>query len=477
MDFLNELKKTTNYTRTENGALTNKSSLNPVLDFFSLAGAMRGREKEAVTLFERAYSADNELTIRALFYLRDVRGGQGERSIFRACLTRLFEIDPEVADFVVKYIPEYGRWDDLPLSEAGIALIEEQLAKDLEAYEKGEPVSLLAKWLPSENASSTKSKTVARRLAKELELKPPQYRRTLSKLRERISLLEQRMSARAWSTIDYGKLPSQAGRKHVKAFKRHDEERYNEFLTAVEKGEKTMNASTLYTYEVFDTISRDEKAANAMWKSLPDFTNGKNALVVADVSGSMSGRPMSISVSLALYFAERNKGAFNGYFLTFSDDSRLQAVTGNSLMDKLRSIKSADWGTSTNLMSAFRAILDAAERSGAPKEEMPSTLYIISDMEFNQADGGGGYGYGRRERTNFEEAKRMFRAAGYELPHIVFWNVDARDMQAPALAGDGNVTLISGSSQSTFRYAVEGKTPEESMRDILESERYAQITL
>lgn len=161
MDFLNELKKTTNYTRTENGALTNKSSLNPVLDFFSLAGAMRGREKEAVALFERAYSADKELTIKALFYLRDVRGGQGERSIFRACLTRLYQIDAESAEKVVKFIPEYGRWDDLPVSEAGIALIEEQLAKDLEAYEKGEPVSLLAKWLPSENASSSKRRVDA----------------------------------------------------------------------------------------------------------------------------------------------------------------------------------------------------------------------------------------------------------------------------------------------------------------------------
>lgn len=466
MSFLEELQKTTNHVYTENGAVTNKSSLNPLLDFFSMAGAMRGNKVEAVKLFEKAFYTDKQGALRCLFYLRDIRGGQGERDIFRACYERLAQLDKELADKLAKHIPEYGRWDDYLLAP----LVKEQLEKDEKDMAQGKTISLMAKWLPSENTSSSTTSNEAKVLAKELGLKPSQYRRKIVALRKYIKLLEQQMSSNKWSEIDYEHLPSQAGRKHVKAFKRHDEARYTKYLEKVESGEAKINTTTLYTYEVFDTVQVDVRAANAMWANLPDYTNGTDALVVADVSDSMSGRPMSVSVSLALYFAEHNKGVFKNKFMTFSEYPRVVDVVGNSLQQKLNMIVSSEWGLNTNLEAVFQAILDAAINSGQGQDGMPKVLYIISDMEFDQA-------IRNPNQSIFTNAEQAFNEVGLELPHVVFWNVNARQVQVPAIKFDNRVTLISGLSQSTFRYAVEGKTPEELMDSVINSERYSAIVI
>jgi uncharacterized protein with von Willebrand factor type A (vWA) domain len=475
MSYLDELKQTTNRNSvTENGALTNDSTLNPVLDLFSMGAAMRGRKADAVKLFKRAYAFDQKLAIRCLFYIRDIRGGQGERDIFRDCVASLPE---ETQKAIAKYVPEYGRYDDWlsfgdSVKQTTIAeMIKEQLKADESNMKASKSVSLLAKWLPSENTSSKETRKQAKLIREAIGMNPGEYRRTLSTLRAYIKVLERHMSAKEWDKVDYESLPSQAHRKHVDAFKRHDEARYAEYVEAVQKGEKKIKTSTLFTYEVFDMVKEGKNdVADVMWANLPDYTNGKNALVLADVSGSMSGRPMSISVSLALYFAEHNKGIFKNHFLTFTTNSKLVQVLGKTLTEKLDNIENEDWDGSTNIMSAFKAILDAAVRGKSTQEEMPSTLYVISDMEFDSATD-------ENDQTNFEAAKKMFEEAGYELPHVVFWQVDSRNDQSPATMYDSRVTLISGSSQSSFRYAVEGKTPLESMNDILNSERYSKITI
>lgn len=471
MSFLDELQKNTNRTYTENGAVTNQSTLNPLLDFFSLAGAMRDNIDDAVSLFEKAFYADKQGAIRTLFYLRDVRGGQGEREIFRACFNKLHSLDSELANRLLMHIPEYGRWDDIfAINTEASVLIRPHLKLDERNMAEGKPVSLMAKWLPSENTSSRKTSEKARALAKSLGLKPSQYRKKVVALRKYISLLEHKMSNNEWSEIDYSKLPSQAGRKHVKAFRKHDNDRYEKYLGAAEKGEAKINVSTLYTYEVFDTVSKDVKAANAMWANLPDYTNGTDALVVADVSGSMYGRPMSVSVSLALYFAERNKGIFSNKFMTFSERPQVVDVVGRTLEQKLRMIESSNWGYNTNLEAVFRAILQAAVASGQGQDGMPRVLYIISDMEFDQA-------VSHPDKSVFTNAELAFKEVGLELPHVVFWNVDARQIQAPATMFDSRVTLISGLSQTTFRYAVEGKTPEQLMDEVINGERYKPIEI
>jgi hypothetical protein len=472
----------TKTARTENGAVTHSTTTNAVLDFFALAGAKRNDIAGAKTLFRKAFAEDRQLAIRALFYLRDIRGGQGERNLFRVLFKELIRMDLSVAEQVLPWVPEYGRWDDVVsfYNFNGLNVLDmitDQFYKDIEAYEKGESISLMGKWLPSENASSANSRVMARQIANDMGLSNRDYRKATVKLRKRIGLLEQKMSENEWSSIDYGKLPSQAGRKHVKAFKRHDESRYDSFLNRVIEGKEKLNAGTVATYEVFNTVrAGNDKAANAFWKSLPDFTNGENALVVADTSGSMwsvisgSTKAIDVSTSLALYFAEHNTGPFKDYFITFSEVPSLVKVTGNTLTQKLDNIGTAHWGFSTNIEAVFDLILKAAKRAGANAEDIPKVIYIISDMEFNSVHGG-------TNETNYEVAKAKFDAAGFQLPHVVFWNVASRNENVPTTAAANNVTLVSGLSQSTFRYVLEGKTPVQSMLDILNSERYAQIVI
>lgn len=472
--FLDALEQGTNTAVTENGAITNASSLNYVLDYFALAGAMRDRPKDAAKHFVKAFGENPVLATKTLFYLRDTRGGQGERAVFATAYRELFKLDRELAVRLLPLVPVYGYYKELvALSDIAfdevVAVIANQLEADKKDLKKAKgSVSLLAKWLPSVRTGSAASRLLAAKFAKALNMKPREYRKLVASLRARIRLLEQDMSAKNWDGIDLGKLPGQAFRKHIKAFKRHIPEKFEKFTQAVVKGEAKVNADTIYPYDIFEQLQTgDESGANAMWASLPDYTRGANALVIADVSGSMYGRPIATSVSLALYFAERNQGMFNGYFMTFSAKPQLQRVVGTTLSAKMNSIVRANWDMNTNLAAAFDAVLKAAVDGHASQDEMPSVLYVISDMEFDAAMRGG--------TTNFAAAKKKFEAAGYELPHVVFWNVDARNDQVAATKFDRNVTLISGSSASTFKHAVAGKTPLESMMEVLNDERYAPV--
>lgn len=469
MSYLDELQKATNKATTENGGATNASSLNSCLDFFALGAAKRNNPVEAGGLFYKAYLKDKTTALRTLFYIRDIRGGQGERDVFRECMNQLEAFDKETADKMLKFIPEYGRWDDLVLTRSSnpvaVKIVKEQLLKDA----KTDTPSLLGKWLPSENATSPATRAEGRAWAKALGLKPSQYRKILSKLRKQISILESKMSDKKWMDIKYENVPSQAFRKHTAAFDRNDHERYQEFIGAVNKGEKKVNTSTVTTAEVIQNVKKgDDNSANVIWKSLDNFVpEDLNAIVVADVSGSMYGRPMEISTSLALYFAERNKGYFANKFLTFSERPQLVEVLGETLTEKLRNIESADWWGNTNIERTFDALLAAAVASG-DTENVPRVIYIISDMEFDQCATGA-------DETAFENAKRKWKEAGLELPTVVFWNVNARSNNVAATKFDRNVTLISGSNQNAFRFAMEGKTPEQLMHEVIDSERYAKI--
>lgn len=471
MSFLDELINN-GKTRTANDGAAHATSYDAVVDFFATGGAMRSRPGEFVRLFMNAYNANPLEALRVLFYLRDIRGGQGERELFRRGLVALRALDRPTYRKNLHLVPEYGRWDDIvavwPDWPAG-TLIADTLKTDLVRMASGKPVSLMAKWLPSENASSSDSKHRARELMQFLGMTPREYRKTVVSLRKYISLLEQKMSANQWGEVEYGKLPSQAHRKHVRAFRRHDDDRYTEYLAEVKAGRKKINTGTLFTYEVFDLVDYDPEAADVIWNNLPDYTNGNNAIVVADVSGSMIGRPMEISVSLALYFAERNTGVFNGYFITFSESPQLVKVEGETLNERLHNIQNSNWGMNTNLEAVFNGLLDAVLKSENPQEDLPKVIYIISDMQFDRCI--------VVNDTVFEAAQKKFSSAGLQLPHVVFWNVFATGDHLPATVFDNRVTLISGSSQSTFRYAVEGKSPRQLMEEIISSERYQPLTV
>lgn len=467
MTFLHDLGSAMNRTTTENGAETLRTTGNPLVDFFALAGATRGNQTMGLDLFLKAFAYDRQGAIRVLFYLRDIRGGQGERALFRNCLGWLAENEKEITDKIVSHVPEYGRFDDLwgLQIETFLPIVQARLILDNQT----DAPSLLAKWMPSENTSSQKTRTLARGLRKALGMDSKEYRKTLSALRKKIKLVEQVMSKKEWGTIEYGKIPSQASLKYRKAFKRNDEARYSAYLESVTKGDTKINASTLYPYQIYEKVERgDGTATEQLWNALPDYTQGKNALVVADVSRSMSGQPMSVSVSLALYFAERNQGQFKDYFITFTGSPTLQRITGKTLRDRMMSIERADWEQNTNLKKVFDVILTTAVANHTPVEEMPSTIYVISDMEFDQCIAGG---------TNFDNIERGYQDAGYTRPTIVFWNVDARQKQVPVGAGEKNVALVSGFSPSAFKLAVEHKTPLEVVTDLINSERYSGIVI
>lgn len=454
----------TSYSSTENGALTFNRSGSTLVDFYAQAGATRGT-KRGLDLFKTAFSEDRLSAIKILFYLRDIRGGQGERTLFRDCLEWLGINFPEVFERIVGHVPEYGRWDDLFFDNPKcFHIIQKQLSQDKTA----ESPSILAKWMPTINASSASTRAKAKFMAKKLDFTEIEYRKNIRQIRKKIATVEEKMSANKWNDIDYSTVPSQSNRIYKNAFKEHDEKRYSAFIEKAKKGEVKINASTLYPYQIYDSVQRDySQTLEALWSQLPDYTQGKNALVVADTSGSMQGQPMSVSVSLALYFAERNKGQFKDYFISFSENPKLHKIQGETLLEKMNSIKLGDVAN-TNLQGVFNLILNTGINNGVPQEEMPETIYIISDMEFDRCAEG---------KTNYEVIKEKYTQSGYKAPTIVFWNVDSRNDNLPVQKDELGVVLVSGFSPSIFKLVVENKTPYQMMIDTINQERYAKIKL
>lgn len=487
------LKAMKNETLTENGAKTYKSSLNECLDLFALGGAYRNRsEEDVIDLFTKAYQQDEITALLTLVYLRDIRGnGQGERRFFRTVLKNLAEQNNDVVKTLIPFVPYYGRWDDLwclldtPYKQSVLTLVGQQLTQDVINLDKGEEISLLGKWLPSENASSQETKRLAKIIRKNSGLSPKQYRKMLSELRAKIDIVERKMTQNQWSEIEYDKLPSKAGLQYRYAFYRHDKERYKEFMMPKDGQEVKVNADTLYPYEIVKKVPFDYWSESAMpiddieratlnnyWKNIPDYINGDStdAIAVIDVSGSMSGTPMEVAVSLGLYVAERNKGKFKNHFITFHSVPELVELDENDdFCSKVQKIKGADWGGSTDLEATFDLILNTAINYNLPQSELPEILYIISDMMFDRIQG-----CNTNNETVIENAKLKFEAAGYEIPHLVFWNVDASMDSVPMIGKDG-YTLVSGFSPSIFEMVMTRTTPEEFMNSVIYSEHYQPV--
>jgi hypothetical protein len=472
--MLDYLKKEFNKTQTTNGDKAFKSTNSKVLDFFSSAGAMRNSsEDEIIRNFVFAFNEDENLAMKCLFYFRDIKSGQGERRLFRTIINYLADNHPEKIKQLIKLIPEYGRWDDLlilfntKVENEVINIIKYQLYNDLES----DTPSLLSKWLPTSNTSCKITRRHAKYLIKKLDITEKHYRKTLSTLRNKIKLLERTMSSKEWKSIEYDKIPSKAGMIYRSAFHKHDEERYASFLESVKKGEKKINSSTLYPYEIYDKVrvsSKNDITLDEMWKALPNYVNKEeNALVMADVSCSMMGRPMSVSVSLALYFAERNKGKFANHFMTFTTQPDLVEIQGKNVFEKMNFIEKSKWEGSTNISLAFDKILSIAKENNVPQKELPKRLYVISDMQFDGCISGS-------NTSAFERAKKSFNDSGYELPEVVFWNV-SDNRTKPVTTNDLGVQLASGCSPVLFKQIVSGLSAYDLMLKILNSDRYKNI--
>lgn len=487
--MLQYLKKESNKTFTENGAVTLKTTDSDCLDLFAAIGALRRESDEEITArFMRAFAENKDIAMKLLFFARDIRGGLGERKVFRVILKWLAKNYPETVRKNLDYIAEYGRYDDLlvlfdtPVEKDMLELIRQQLRKDLYALNNNEEVSLLGKWLPSVNASNSGTVKAAKKIAKYLKMEDKAYRKTLVRLREYIHIIENNLREKDY-TFDYEKQPSKAMFKYRNAFIRNDGERYNEFLNKARCGEVKLNTNVLTPYEIITpffkrNVSDEERnSINATWNALEDFTNDENALAVIDGSGSMYGGadpiPATVALSLGIYFAERNKGAFKNHFITFSESPQLVEIKGNDILDKVRYCQDYDEVANTNIQKVFELILNAAKKNHVPREELPKRLYIISDMEFDCcADDA--------NLTNFEYAKKLFEDAGYKLPELVFWNVSSRNRQQPVTKNEQGVLLVSGCTPRLFSMVAGGslseRAPFEFMLEVLMSKRYEKIS-
>lgn len=471
-------------TVTENGAVSHSTTGTAVLDFFGKGGSVRGQDANAISLFANAYKEDKTLALKVLFYLSDVRQGQGERQLFRLCFKWLAEQDSKIAAKLMKHIPEYTRFDNVletlegtELETKALELIAKQLRADLDADSSGGSPTLCAKWSPSEQASSAVTKRLASKLRKHMKMSPKDYRKMLSNLRKQIDVVERKMCENKWTKINYEGVPSRAASIYRKAFMRQDNTGYSKFLQQVEKGEKKINASVLYPYDIvskFIHSSVADQTLELQWKALPDYLkdNPHNGIVVADVSGSMdsgsgSVAPINVAVSLAIYFAERNVGAFKDNFILFSDRASLKTLKGDTLAKKVQDVLASRPVANTNLQSVFNLILDKAVTHKVPESEMPSVLYIVSDMQFDSACS---------RDTNLEVIQKKYKAAGYKMPRIVFWNVNSFG-DVPVKVDDKGVCLVSGCSPVILKSVLNNKitSPWDVMVQAVNVPRYEVI--
>ena len=503
-----------NTTYTENGAITNKFTLDANLDWFFHGAAMRKADAERIIdLFSKAFHEDPEKALKTLFYIRDCRGGQGERRVFRKCIGAMANTE-ETQKWLkdnLSLIEEYGRFDDY------LCLLDTQLEVPVAQYllnrlldDKNNAdigsvfISQCAKWMPS-LTSSAESKRITKHLIKLVrqnlitDFTEEKYRKLISYLRKQIKIVEHNLTNKDYESIDYSKLPSYASLKYRKAFKRNDQVRYLLYLADVANGKAKINSSTLYPYDLvkkynnnwfsIDTKTVDQ-TVEEQWKALPDYVPEINGIVVNDTSGSMTGLPMDVSMSLAVYIAERNKSeVWKNYIIPFSSRAEWKEVKGDTLLEKLKSVYTGDC-SNTNLQAVFDLILSRAVEKHIPKEDMPKVLLIISDMEFDNtdyslmglrldidSDVNTDFAPLRPKRTNFEAITKKYQEAGYERPNLVWWNVDSRNTQTPITKDDDDNILISGCSPAILSVALSGNfNPIDAMNRIIEQPRYDQVT-
>lgn len=503
--FMNQLNNNFNYKRTENGALAHRTTNSAVYDMFAFGGAYRKRnDADVILLFKNAFEENAELALKCLFWLRDCRGGQGERRFFRVCMKWLAQNHPNRIRNLIQYLPEYGRYDDLfelfdtDLEDDVINLIRTQLTEDMSSQKNG--ISLIAKWLPSENASSDRTIARAKKIRNALNITSKDYRKMLSKLREKIKVLERLMSANRWDEIEFDKIPSKAGLIYKNAFARRDiiAKKYETF--AKDKT-TTVNAGVLYPYEVvakalkgmsyswnrsgINLSDTDRAMINKYWENLPDYLEGSDCsmMCVVDTSGSMTmgsnaAAPINVAISLGLYCAERMSGPFANHYISFASCPQLIKTEGIDFVDKVYRIYKTNLCDNTNLEAVFNLLLNTALKNGVKEADIPKTIVVISDMEIDS----GTYTIERGRRvfwnkekasTEMEKIRKRWATYGLKLPKLVYWNVDARNNTI--LDAGPNVSFVSGMSPVIFKQVLTGKTGYDLMIETICAKRYDVI--
>lgn len=436
--------------RTANGAVTNTSSLDPVLDLFFIAGASRTMtDGDILHLFSSAYNRDRNTTIRILFWARDVRGGAGERRFFRICWKYLLTNHPE-EQLLSKHVPTYGRYDDLyETLSYGHSL--QTVIQAIQAWDK-----LACKWAP-------RKWPIAKILANAIHFTPKEYRQHIV---SHTNVVETQMCKKEWSEIEYKKIPSVAFHKYIKAWKHNDETRFTQFITDVNDWKNTLNAQALFPYQVYQSFKQWHRdVVEAQWKNLADYSGEDSILPVIDVSLSMDGLPKDISVSLGVYLSERIKWPFQNHIISFDGHPRVHQLSG-SVIDRFTQCERSSLDMSTNLMWVFQALFDVAYAHRIKVEDMPKKLLIISDMEFNQCN----------NVSNYEQIRSLYATAWYTMPYIVFWNVNGREWNVPITANEFG-GMVSGASPSIIKGIMSGTfdTPRDLMMATVMTPRYDPV--
>ena len=489
--FKNEMS----WGKTWNGADCLATTLNSCLDMFGRSGAMRqASTADKQNLFRKAFEENSDIAMKLLFYTRDIRGGYGERDTFTDMLKWLANKHPESVEKNLWAILEYGRAKDLyaligtKSENAMWAFMKNQFELDLVNMEANKSVSLLAKWIATPDASSQNTRALGKKTAEMLGYNYKNmsaYKKKLRALRKYLDIPEAKMATGKWAEIEYSKLASQCLIKHRCAFARNDTERYSTFIDKASNGEVKMNTASMTPCDIVRDVRNNYTSdLDVMWSNLEDYCEG-NALIMCDTSGSMTCGshnqilPIDVAIALSMYFAERNKGDLKNIFMTFESNPHLVQIDGCDLRQKYHNIMQAPWDGSTNLEAAFDKLLNICKKHNISQEDMPDALVIISDMQIN-----GGWGYGvvsgidsDNKITFYDAMSKKYEAAGYRLPQVIFWNVNAANATFHAAADQAGVALVSGYSPAVFKTVMQsiGKTPIEVMMEIVNSERYAAI--
>lgn len=506
MAFMNAIKETLNnefnVSVTENGAIGYRTTGKELLDLnFAVASLRSASEADIVKRFKKAFFEDQVLAMKWLFFTRDVRGGLGERRLFRVVMKDLVENNPEMVIPVINLIPEYGRYDDMwclldnkESAEVICKIVDKQLEEDITNMKHGKSVSLLAKWMPSIHSSNEQTQKYVKQFCKALKVSEREYRKSLSMLKKYIDVVEIKMSQNKWNEIKYDAVPSRANLRYNNAFLKHDEARRREYLAKLEKGETKINASVLYPHDIVHqysdgyawsvSLKKYNATIEALWKALPDTVKGcGNTIVVADGSGSMTCKvggtkvsALEVANALAIYFAEHSSGEFKDKYITFSQKPQLVDFSNaKSLRDKLQIALSHSEVANTNIEKTFDLILTTAINGNMKQEDIPQNVLVISDMEFDSAT----YNYRSTNRVNqklFDKIAKKFEDAGYKLPRLVFWNVNSRTGTIPVKENDMGVALVSGFSVNIVKMVMSNQTdPFECLLETLNSERYAPV--
>lgn len=510
----------------ENGAVELESTSNANIDlFFKLVRDLPTHTLES--LMGRVLTCGNKEDIIDLFVLafqtRHCRGGKGEKKLFYNMILNLYDKYPEVICDLIEHVPFYGYYKDylllceLIVDNPKYDLLFDRIISVYAEQLKTDPYSV--KFAPRYNKHFAKNnnnrifRTLVNKLFPKTHNSFEKYRKMVSEGNKKINTTEILMCDKRYSEIDFSHVSSVCLNKFRKAFLNESIKEpllHNDIATGnrypddddrvlcrqhlLEKTQsKDIHGKQVMPHILVEQIINrlltwsEEKLFNIQWEKIKeDVLNQINSnnnsnkkmnlgklVPLSDVSDSMNGIPMQVSIALGLLISEINHEAFRNRVLTFNTVPKWHNLSScKTFCEKVISLKSSPWGGSTNFMKAIENILEVAVLNKLSNDEIPD-LIVFSDMQFNEADS--------KFLTHYEIIKKKFNNAGYTtIPKIIFWNLRGNTNGFPVDSKCENVQLLSGFSPSLFKLILTGEqgvtcTPEQVFKNAVNDEAYNKI--